>query len=317
MNEETERKIGHKGLRIKNGEIETFDPHPRTSEIEEIKEIEKRWVGKQGTALRIPFNEGKDIRTLLLHILTLKSSIKTHEDLVLKLAEDKHISHFEEKVKELESQIKPITYQKEMAEKENKMLWADIRNLEPHLKEITEKWKSLKFKVFDLEERVKKYTDDRSRLACEMSRLREQHHDDCARMIKLEEKVKELETALTYTKETSEMMAKAHREAESQIQLYKDENEQLRLNYNNLTDEYNKQNVRLKNAEAKISIYLVDIKNEQNISTELNERLQRLLEAVTLAIPCLEDWTVTTGFELVHKRDMEALELLKKVRDEK
>jgi len=50
----------------------------------------------------------------------------------------RHISTLEEEMKELESQIKPITYQKEVAEKENKILWEDIRQSESRIKDLQE-----------------------------------------------------------------------------------------------------------------------------------------------------------------------------------
>ncbi len=42
--EEMERKIGHNALRVKDGKIEHFDPHPSETQEQDIKEFEAWWA---------------------------------------------------------------------------------------------------------------------------------------------------------------------------------------------------------------------------------------------------------------------------------
>ena len=41
------------------------------------------------------------------------------------------------------------------------------------------------------------------------------------------------------------------------------------------------------------------------------EKMQKMLHAIDLAIPCLEEWISTTGFGEINRRDQKALDALK------
>ena len=47
------------------------------------------------------------------------------------------------------------------------------------------------------------------------------------------------------------------------------------------------------------------------IQTEHIQRMQKMLHAIDLAIPCLEDWIEKTGFGETNQRDKQALNALK------
>ncbi len=81
-----------------------------------------------------------------------------------------HISTLEEKVKELESKMGELRMEKQILQGAN----------------------------IEAESRIKEYEEDRHRLACEISKLREQHHDDCKLVIELRDRIKELEERIEH-----------------------------------------------------------------------------------------------------------------------
>lgn len=92
----------------------------------------------------------------------------------------------------------------------------------------------------------------------------------------LSERIKELEKDKSDLSGISAATIRKRIEAESLPQSLKDENEQLRLNYNNLADEFNQQNTRLKRLQEAVDLVIGFIPEGFEIPLGFNQVMAQL-----------------------------------------
>ncbi len=155
---------------------------------ERIREIEKKLSseyhrGELGIVSGEPIME--DIKYLLFHITTLEEDVRLAESIRETVFE--YARGLKQQLKQSESRISTLEGKvKELESKEN-----GLKHFIQHeLKQISPR---LETKFEQIESRIKEYEKDRHRLANIISRLREQHHDDCKLVIELRNQIKELE----------------------------------------------------------------------------------------------------------------------------
>ncbi len=137
---------------------------------EKIREIEEiKWAWRDAIIIGSPTynllcrNFQDDIKILLSHISTLEERVK---ELKIRLGEAQQW----------------IDSEPDWKEKYNLAYKNALHEIELLVKRAEQ-----------AESRIKEYEEDRHRLACEISKLREQHHDDCKLVAELQDRIKKLE----------------------------------------------------------------------------------------------------------------------------